>query len=262
MCNLLSRILVILLVFIPPVSSLAYASINPHTSTIKQQQGHYVSHMAIHHGPTNKPYKTALTFDDGPDLTYTPQILDMLKKMNIKATFFVIGKNAAKFPEIIKRIANEGHILANHSWDHANFVQLSRAQIRLEITKTDHLLTQITGHKPLLFRAPYGNVTRHLEVELRSMEHILIGWSVDTRDWAGPDVDTIIKTVTKQIKPGGIILQHCANGPKVDLNNTLQALPKIVSMLKQQGYEFVTVPELLTTQAYKIETDKVSLPSK
>lgn len=252
MCCLMKKIIIILLIIIP-LPSLAYASAAIAPTSKSAPITRFVSKMSIHHGPEEKPYKAALTFDDGPDLVFTPQILDLLQQLKVKATFFVIGKNAAKYPQIIKRIENEGHILANHSWDHANFTHLDEYEIRNQITKTDELLTQITGHKPLLFRAPYGNVTLGLEVQLRAMEHLLIGWSVDTRDWAGPDVDTILATVTKQMKPGGIILQHCASGSQVDLTNTIQALPLIVQKLKDEGYTFVTIPELLSTQAYKMD---------
>jgi len=250
-CYQIFRLVTSLLIILS-VPSLTYAS-STTSASIHQPTSRFVSKMSIHHGPDEKPYKTALTFDDGPDQVFTPQILDLLKQMQVKATFFVIGKNAAKYPDIIKRIENEGHILANHSWDHANFHHLNEYQIKKEIIQTDQLLTSITGHKPLLFRAPYGNITPSLEVQLKSMEHLLIGWSVDTRDWAGPDVPTILQTVTKQIRPGGIILQHCASGPQVNLTNTVEALPLIVKKLKKEGYTFVTIPELLSTQAYKME---------
>jgi len=211
----------------------------------------FVSKMTRYYGHATKGKRAALTFDDGPGPHFTEMVLDELQRLHLTATFFIVGKNAAKHPEIVARIAEEGHIIASHSWDHANMAKLSEAQIQAQLDKTNELIRKLTGHEPLLFRAPYGSSSLELEKQLQKRNLQLIGWSVDTRDWEGPSAETIVQTVQQQIKPGGIILQHCASGVGTDLSNTVQALPQIVRMLQEQGYTFVTVPELLETPAYK-----------
>ncbi|TBL76661.1 polysaccharide deacetylase family protein [Paenibacillus thalictri] len=190
--------------------------------------------------------KVALTFDDGPDKVYTQKILDILQENKVKATFFVLGAHAEKYPEMVKRMAKEGHVVGNHSWDHANLTKLSGDELIDEVERADRTIEKLTGSYPALFRAPYGEVSKELfDVVEKTPNRSVIGWSVDTRDWEKVSADKILATVKKETKPGAILLEHCAGGKGGDLSNTIQALPKIIAYLKSEGYSFVTVPELL-----------------
>jgi len=189
--------------------------------------------------------KVALTFDDGPDNIYTGQILTILHRENIKATFFVVGVRAKAHPEVIRRIAAEGHAIGNHTWDHHSISDLTPNALNNEILQTDSLLTSILGYHPILFRPPYGAIKAETVPVISGMGYKIIGWSVDTRDWAGTSPQQIQKNVLKEVYAGGIILQHSAGGSKENLSNTVKALPQIISTLKAQGYDFVTVPKLL-----------------
>ncbi|MCS7460459.1 polysaccharide deacetylase family protein [Paenibacillus doosanensis] len=188
--------------------------------------------------------KVALTFDDGPDGKYTPAILDILRENDVKATFFVVGTQVSKFPEVLKRIHEEGHAIGNHSWDHADLSKLSSARIRTELTKTDEWIEKTVGFSPSLIRAPYGAVSALVKKEAERSERPLIGWNVDPRDWAGTDSEEIVRNVKSHTKPGGIILLHSFGGKQGKLDNTVEALPAIIAFLKENGYQPVTVPEL------------------
>ncbi|NRF94203.1 polysaccharide deacetylase family protein [Paenibacillus frigoriresistens] len=190
--------------------------------------------------------QVALTFDDGPDNRFTLQILDILKKNNVKATFFIIGEQAKAHPEVVKRIVNEGHVIGNHSWDHSNFTKISTEEMNQEISSTQDELNAIVGFRPTLFRPPYGALNSSEVRAISSMGLSIIDWSVDTRDWAGTPTQQILKNVKKELKPGGIILQHCAIGKKENLSNTVNALEQMIPLLKNEGYSFVTVPTLLS----------------
>jgi len=190
----------------------------------------------------------ALTFDDGPDDKYTPRILDILKKEDVKGTFFVVGQQAKQHPQMMKRIVEEGHVVGNHSWDHPDLAKAATDKIQSEIMSTDDEIKQLTGAVPTLFRAPYGAVSPQLALEAAESGHELIGWSVDTLDWDGKSVAQILTNVKKEVRPGSIILQHFAGGKKGNLNNTVEALPQIIAYLKQKGYTLVTVPELIAAK--------------
>ena len=195
---------------------------------------------------SNKTLKqVALTFDDGPDVCYTPQILDILMQNNVKATFFIVGLNAQSHPEMIRRIVSEGHAIGNHTWDHPILSKLSAARVKEEVQKTEQLLYNITGLKTAMFRPPYGEANPQLIDEISSLGYKIIDWSVDTRDWDKTPVSKIMDNVSSEIYPGGIILQHCSGSKSEHLYNTVKALPQIISLLKSQGYNFVMVQDLL-----------------
>jgi peptidoglycan/xylan/chitin deacetylase (PgdA/CDA1 family) len=223
-----------------PVSSVVQAAAGKQTDSKLDER-------IINHVTTTKK-QVALTFDDGPDDKYTLKILDILKSNGIKATFFVVGEHAAKYPNVMKRIVQEGHVIGNHSWDHSDLVKLSSDLILNEITKTDDVVRSINGVSPTLFRSPYGAVNSDVRTDAASTGHQIIGWSVDTRDWDGISTAEIMNAVKKEVKPGAIILQHSAGGKGGNLTNTIQALPQIISYLKQNNYSFVTVTELLSTE--------------
>ncbi len=187
----------------------------------------------------------ALTFDDGPWKNSTRQTLDILKKNNIKATFFVVGQALKNNPQLGKQIITEGHAIANHTWHHwYHFMNPQAAAF--EIDKTTELIYQVTGVKTNLFRPPGGHLSNGLVSHARNQKYATLMWSADSRDFQQPAPATLVNNVIKNAGPGGIILLHDGGG---DRTRTIQALPQIIAKLKQQGYSFVTIPELLEMEA-------------
>jgi chitin deacetylase len=183
----------------------------------------------------------ALTFDDGPWKTTTRQTLDILKKNNIKATFFVVGSALQNNPQLGKQIIDEGHAIANHTWNHwYHFMNPQAAAF--EIDKTTELIYKVTGVKTNLFRPPGGHLSNGLVAHAKRNKYATLMWSADSRDFQRPAPATMVNTVLKSARPGGIVLLHDGGG---DRTNTINALPQIIAKLKQQGYSFVTIPELL-----------------
>jgi peptidoglycan/xylan/chitin deacetylase (PgdA/CDA1 family) len=199
----------------------------------------------VFYNNANAGKQVALTFDDGPDNRITPIILDILKQNGVKATFFLIGQQASTYPDMVKKIVANGHAIGNHSWSHPDFARISPERAGKEIAKTQDELNDILGYKPSLFRPPYGELKAGDEPVISQAGMHVVNWSVDTRDWAGTPTKQILAFVHKQLRPGGIILQHCSGGGKGHLANTVAALKLIIPELKKQGYSFVTVPELL-----------------
>lgn len=189
--------------------------------------------------------RVALTFDDGPDNYYTPRILDILHAKRVPATFFMVGKKAKLYPNMVKMIVSNGNAIGNHSWVHPKLWTLSSAQVTQEIISTQNEIQRITGQRTTLFRPPYGRVTPADVTLIYNPGYRIIEWSVDTLDWKGTPAPTILQHVNKETSPGGIILEHCLAGRPGKLNGTLQALLQIIEHLKAQGYKFVTVPTLL-----------------
>lgn len=183
----------------------------------------------------------AITFDDGPHSQYTDQILDILKKHKAKSTFFVMGEHAKKFPDIIKRQSDEGHEVANHTYGH---LYEDTKHLDQEIKRTTNIIGQITGTRSTLFR-PVGGLFNDIVVNTaKKNNHLVVMWSwhQDTHDWKKPGVNKIVNQVTSGVTPGDIILMHDAGR---DRSQTVKALDKILEQLSKQGYEFVTVSDLL-----------------
>ncbi len=187
----------------------------------------------------------ALTFDDGPDGKYTPKVLDILKERGVKGTFFLVGPQVSKYPDIAGRILDEGHSIGNHSWSHKDFKKMTPKQIASEIDRTQQEIADATGYTPHLMRAPYGNISTSLLDALheRDMEHVY--WTIDTRDWAGTSVADMRKNVSAHAEPGSVLLMHSFGGKKNALDNTLKLLPQIIDDLSSEGFTFVTVDELI-----------------
>ena len=183
----------------------------------------------------------ALTFDDGPWPGYTAQILDILKKNDIKATFFVVGQVLKNYPDLGKRIVTEGHIIGNHTWNHW-YHYFNKQAASLEIDRTADLIYKTTGTKTTLFRPPGGILHNGLAAYAKSKDYTVIMWSADSIDYALPAPPVLVNRVLKQASPGGIVLLHDGGGPR---KNTVAALPSMISKLRKQGYRFVTIPELL-----------------
>lgn len=184
----------------------------------------------------------ALTFDDGPDNVYTPAILDILRKHQIKATFFVVGKQTSQYGSVLKRIVQEGHAVGNHSYSHSDLTKMSDADIQEEVLETDMRIREAVGFTPRLFRAPYGAVDDRIKSGLEASGRNIIGWTVDTRDWAGASVKSMRANVVAHTKPNGIILMHSFGGKSI--SHTVELLPQIIGDLRKKGFTFVTIPDL------------------
>ncbi|WP_425415757.1 polysaccharide deacetylase family protein [Orenia metallireducens] len=195
--------------------------------------------------------KVALTFDDGPDPVYTPQVLDVLKKYNVKATFFLVGQRVEKNPSIVKRIYEEGHTIANHSWDHANLTTLDEFELEQNMTATDNSIKEIIKKRPELMRPPYGAVNSSTLEQLNNLGYKVIHWSVDSLDWKAKTKEEVLAKTLPDIHEGAIILFHSAGGKGQSLMPTINALPTIIETLQEKGIEMVTVDDLLLLSAYR-----------
>jgi len=186
----------------------------------------------------------ALTFDDGPWPNSTAQVLDILKKNNIKSTFFVVGQNVKNYPDLTKQIVNDGHVIANHTWHHW-YHHMNPQVAAYEVANTTDIIYKTTGVKTSLFRPPGGNMRNGVAAYAKSNKYAVIMWSSDSMDYSRPGVPRLINNIFREAKPGGIVLMHDGGG---DRTHTVKALPEIISRFRKQGYEFVTVPELLEMQ--------------
>ena len=178
----------------------------------------------------------SLTFDDGPNPKTTPLILDILKKYNAKATFFILGQNIAGNEDIIRRMVAEGHEVANHSWSHPNFKTLSPEQIKQEVEQTQSALEKITGRRPIMIRPPYGSVN---QMVMDAMNLPAMYWSVDSLDWKSRDPKAILEVVKANTRPGSIILMHDIH------QSTVDSMDSVLQHLQAQGYSLDTLPNLL-----------------
>lgn len=180
--------------------------------------------------------KIALTFDDGPHPYYTQQLLKGLKERNVKATFFITGQNVKAYPEIVKEIYAEGHLIGNHTYSHIQLTSKNEESFKQEIVRTNEAIKEVTGQDTIYVRPPYGSWNKEFEKEL-NMFPVL--WTVDPLDWCSSDASRIVRSVCSKAKENDIILMHD------QYKTTVTAALKIVDELTQKGYEFVTVDELL-----------------
>lgn len=182
--------------------------------------------------------RIALTFDDGPG-KYTEELLDGLLERNVKATFFLIGKNAEMYPEIVKRIEQEGHIIGNHTYSHVKLTCISNEKAIEEIRKTNSIIENITGKKVEYIRPPFGSWTKKLQ---NSVDMKPVFWSVDPRDWSVLNTDTVTCHIVNNTSEGDIVLMHDIFETSVD------AAMNVVDILQQKGYEFVTVEDMFGSE--------------
>ena len=180
--------------------------------------------------------KIALTFDDGPHAVYTPKLLDGLKKRGIHATFFLIGKNIEGNEELVKRIQEEGHLIGSHTYNHVQLNKLSESKARDEVLKGCNKIYETTGTYSSFVRPPYGAWKKNLDF---CITMIPVSWNVDSLDWKTQKKKKIVKRVVKDVEEGDIILMH-------DIFDTsVEAALQIADALTEEGYQFVTVDELL-----------------
>ena len=178
----------------------------------------------------------ALTFDDGPRRDTTDRLLEGLKERGASATFFLVGEEAERYPELVRRMQAEGHQVGNHTWSHVRLEGASKAVIQEEVGKTEELLETLLGGSGYWLRPPYGLITPGTEKLVRVP---MVKWSVDPRDWENKNTDKVVQEILKHVKPNSIILLHDIYDTSVD------AALKVVDTLEAQGYCFVTVEELL-----------------
>lgn len=201
-----------------------------------------------------KRKRIALTFDDGPDPEWTPQVLDVLKAHGVPATFFAIGEQVRKHPEILRRCFDEGHVLGSHSYMHPHIEQVSDTRFRMEMNATQREIQSITGHSSLLFRAPYDTNTKPADpAVLRAIAnenrlgYINVGADIDSCDYEKPGVTEIVRHVMDGLAESGpnIVVMHDGGGER---RQTVEALRQLIPMIRGQGFEFVSVPALMHAQ--------------
>ena len=182
------------------------------------------------------PPKVALTFDDGPHRIYTKSLLDGLRERGVKATFFVVGENIPGNEDLIRQMEADGHLIGNHTYDHADISKLSDEENCRELQKTSDLVKEITGYGTAYVRPPFGNWKDTMDCRVTM---ISVKWTIDTLDWKSKNVAEIIGKVMQQISDYDIILMH-------DYYETsVEAALQIVDRLQEEGYEFVTVEDLI-----------------
>lgn len=182
----------------------------------------------------------ALTFDDGPHPSLTPRLLDILSRTGAKATFFVLGQNVNRYPDIVRRADADGHEIASHSYSHVNMNLCGQAKVFSELDSTAAAIQKATGKTPTLLRPPYGNMKTDMRsrVNAKYGYHIVI-WDVDPLDWRKPGSAVVAQRLVKGTRPGSILLAHDIHASTVD------AMESTITSLKAQGYRFVTVSELI-----------------
>ena len=195
-----------------------------------------------------KDYKVvSLSFDAAWGNEDTRQLIDILGKYGVKATFFVVGEWVDKYPESVKALHDAGHEIMNHSADHAHFNSLSTEEIIADLNACNDRIEAVTGVRPTLFRCPYGEYDDHVIAATRSIGMEPIQWDVDSLDWKDLSAADITKRVTSKVQPGSIVLFHNA------AKHTPEALPSIIEALLQEGYTFVPVSEILLKGEYTID---------
>ncbi|MEG4534017.1 polysaccharide deacetylase family protein [Microcoleus sp. D2_18a_D3] len=214
-----------------------------------QFQGTTMSHAKL----DSQHKAIALTFDDGPWPKTTTQILDILKENNIKATFFWVGRYLHNSPEIGKQVAAAGHAIGNHTWNH-EYRQYNEDGAAREIDRTSSLIEELTGIQTSMFRPPGGILNNGLAAYAQKKNYAVVMWSADSFDWRTL-TESLIDNVMRQAKSGGIVLMHDGGGNRA---RTVKALPDIIARLRNEGYSFVTVPELLQMQEQDLQQQETA----
>ncbi|MEZ2233894.1 polysaccharide deacetylase family protein [Microcoleus sp.] len=195
----------------------------------------------------------ALTFDDGPWPTTTVQILDILKQNNIKGTFFWVGRYLQVYPELGKKVAQAGHAIGNHTWNH-QYIKYNEEGAAREIDRTTSLIEELTGIRTYMFRPPGGILNNGLAAYAQKKNYTVVMWSADSLDWRTA-TQSLMENVMRQANSGGIVLMHDGGGNR---SRTVEALPNIIAKLKKEGYTFVTVPELLEMEAKNLKQQQTA----
>jgi peptidoglycan-N-acetylglucosamine deacetylase len=181
------------------------------------------------------PGTVALTFDDGPSPIYTPQVLAILKKYSIKATFFVVGASAKKYPELLRQIVADGHAINNHSWSHPKLTKLSDAALHKEIVGTRDIIEEATGKKPACLRYPFGLSNEHVRQTIRNAGMVPVPMGFNSFDYENRGTDKLVRWVLQNVHSGQVILLHDGYNARAQ---TVAALPRIIEGIKEKGLGF------------------------
>jgi polysaccharide deacetylase family sporulation protein PdaB len=209
--------------------------------------------LPIYNVQTNEK-KIAISFDAAWGNEETQTLIDILKKYNVKTTFFVVGAWVDKYPDSVRALTAAGHEVCNHSSTHPHMPKLTQQEMTSQITSCNEKIKAITGASPLLFRPPYGDYNDSLINTVNGLKMYPIQWSVDSLDWKDPTPQQIASRVLSRVKPGSIVLFH--NGAK----NTPAALPTVLQTLQAQGYKIVPVSQLIYKSDYTIDSAGVQIP--
>jgi peptidoglycan/xylan/chitin deacetylase (PgdA/CDA1 family) len=195
--------------------------------------------------------QAALTFDDGPDDYWTPQILDQLSRYNVQATFFCLGDLIQQNSSTLQKIVEKGHIIGNHSWNHPSLPEISLDEMRMQIERTNDEIYRVIGLRPHLFRPPYGDLDEITFSEILSLNFKIVLWKIDSQDYLGLTGLQITANVLSKVQPGTIILMHCAAyDHQNSMAGTVEALPTIIETLSNEGYDIVPISQLANIPAY------------
>lgn len=190
----------------------------------------------------------AISYDDGPTKTITPQILQLLKDNNCTATFFVLGCNAKQYPDIVLNTYTNGNEIGNHGYGHARYSYLSKERIINDLDKASIIITSITNEKPALVRTPYGEINKNIT---SAIDYPIAFWSIDSNDWRKISINTIINNILTNLKDGSIILLHDTTTKTLTLSKIL--IPKI----KEAGYDIVSISKMFEKNNITLENGKV-----
>jgi len=186
----------------------------------------------------------AMTFDDGPHATNTPRLLNMLRERNIKATFYVVGKNVREYPALTRRILAEGHEIGNHTWDHGALAGMSADRVHQQLAQTHKAVLDVAGYQMRTMRPPYGSTNLRVKQQCyQEFGYPTILWSIDPFDWKRPGATVVKNRIVAGAHPGAIILAHDIHAATID------AMPDTLDTLLAKGYRFVTVSQLLNMQS-------------
>ncbi len=197
----------------------------------------------------------ALSFDAAWGNEDTGKLIEIMDKYKVKTTFFVVGGWVDKFPESVKQLSDAGHEIMNHSNTHPHMTQISVEKMKEEVQKCDEKIKNITGVKPTLFRAPYGDYNNDVIQAMRETGHFTIQWDVDSLDWKNLSPNEICDRVLNKVKPGSIVLFHNA------ALHTPEALPTIIESLQKDGYKIVPVSEIILKENFKIDNTGMQIPT-
>lgn len=244
------RIIFILCLIIAVIAAVVGVAYCETAQTFKKS-----NNLPIYGVQTDKK-EIAISFDAAWGNEDTQTLIDILGKYKIKATFFLVGSWADKYPQSVKALANAGHSIQNHSNTHPYLTGLSAEEIKKEIQLCNDKVTKLTGTAPMLIRPPYGDYNANVITTIESMNMYPIQWSVDSLDWEGISADEIYENVVGKIKSGDIVLFHNA------AEHTPEALPKIIEKLQSEGYKFVLIKDLIYKDNYSIDVTGRQIQSK
>ena len=190
----------------------------------------------------------AITFDDGPHSRNTDDIVNIFSKYNAHATFFMLGSNVVKYPDVVKRVYDAGHEIGIHTWNHKELTKLSSDEVKNEVNNTATEIEKITGKRPTLVRPPYGSINENVK---NSIDNPLILWNIDSLDWKSRDKEKIVPLVVNNVQDGDIILLHDIH------STTIPAVEEILKYLIENDYQVITVSQMLSAKGYDLTKTRV-----